>query len=257
MTTARTFVRFALAGLLVNFLAVACVVSDSGDEDNESPACDPGSFIVCSCTDGSEGTRKCNASGSGYGSCVDCEGTGSGGEGGGPTAGAGGTNVGGGDGGAAGEGGAGLAGGAGASGGAGEGGAGASGGAGGVAGEGGAGGSDATDVCVEDPTDECQSCAQVGCCAEWTACFNETEGDCVQQFFNIMACARGGQASADVTTADLETCAADEVADVDAWPTGLLPSTKPLIDCVAGPGWASAGMFGSNSCEALCFLQSE
>lgn len=253
MTTARTLVRFAFAGLFANALAVACVVSDGDDKnDDENTACDPGSYKDCTCSNGDEGTKKCNASGSGYGAC-DCSdtsvgGNNGGGEGNTPTAGTSGK--------------AGMAGssttyggessGGGADGQGGEGGASMS-----QAGSGGEGGAgvDPQAACFEDPGEPCQECVQVSCCEEWLACGEEAGGDCEQQFFNIMACAQTDRATRDIKPEDLETCAEEEVAGGGAWSDGLLPTTKALIDCTGGGvDWENRA-WNDSSCNSLCFIQ--
>ena len=252
MTTARSLVRFALAGLFVNFLAVACVVSDNGDDDDANVACDPGSFKVCTCQDGSDGTKRCNASGTGYGACGSCAGDGEGGAPG--TAGSGGGA------------GVGNAAGAGNAGGANEGGAGGSAGSvneGGAAGEagmggggaGGSGGIGEAELCIEDP-DSCQECIQIGCCAEWVDCFNDTEGDCVQEVFDFTACTEAERVDKDLTPADVEACAETVGGSNGPWSAGVLPTTRAVIDCIGGgEGWESHPWDPVVSCSPLCFNQ--
>jgi hypothetical protein len=241
MITARTLVRFVFAGLFVNALAVACVVSD-GDDDDDTTACDPGSYKDCTCPNGDASQRKCSASGNGYGACA-CSGenVGGGGAGGEPSSTAGTTSNYGGEAGKS----AGGAGGAGGE------------NAGGMMSEGGAAGAatNPDDLCVEDPDDDCQTCVQVGCCDEWTACSEDTANDCQQQFFNIMVCAQDERATRNITPADLEACAELEVDGGSAWSDGLLPTTKALIDCVGGgQNWENRA-WNDDSCNALCFLQ--
>ena len=60
MTTARTLVRFVFAGLFVNLMAVACVVSDA-DDDDDTTTCDPNTYQDCTCVNGDAGQRKCSA----------------------------------------------------------------------------------------------------------------------------------------------------------------------------------------------------
>jgi hypothetical protein len=238
MITARTLVRFVFAGLFVNAMAVACVVSD-GDDDDDTTTCSPGDYKDCTCANGDAGQKKCSASGNGYGACA-CEGdnVGGSGSGGEPGSTAGTTSNYGGQGGTA-------AGGAGGD---------NSGGMMSVAGAG-AGGGGSEDLCVEDPSDDCQTCVQVGCCNEWTACSEDTANDCQQQFFNIMVCAQDERATRDIKPEDLEACAALEVDGGGAWSDGLLPTTKALIDCVGGgEDWENRA-WNSDSCNALCFLQ--
>lgn len=271
MTTARTLVRFVFAGLFVNALAVACVVSDGDDDDDTTAcdpgarkdctcatgdegtktcsasgnsygacdcsattACDPGSYQACSCASGEDGMQRCSASGVGYGACA-CSDVGSGGSGGGgegnTAAGAGGTSVGG----AGGE---------------------ASGGMSSEGGAAGAGGAPTNpdDVCVLDEHDDCQSCVQIDCCDQWTACRAETEGDCESEVVGVMACAKTERGVDDpVTPAELEDCA-QFVAENDVWSAGVLPTTKAVIDCVAGgAGWAAKNSLEGSTCDSLCF----
>jgi hypothetical protein len=239
MIAARTLVRFVFAGLFVNAMAVACVVSD-GDDDDDTTACDPGSYKDCTCPNGDASQKKCSASGNGYGAC-DCDGSTTGGTGGGgepsTTAGTTSNSYGGeagtGAGGVGGDNSAGMM---------------------SVAGAGGAE-TDPEDLCVEDPSDDCQTCVQVGCCNEWTACSEDTANDCQQQFFNIMVCAQDERATRDIKPEDLEACAALEVDGGGAWSDGLLPTTKALIDCVGGgEDWENRA-WNNDSCNALCFLQ--
>jgi hypothetical protein len=236
-------VRFAFAGLFVNAFAVACVVSDGDDRDDDNTACEPGDYRDCNCGS-DEGTQKCNAVGSGYGAC-DCSGVNvgggnSGGEGNTPTAGTAGTagsTAYGGEtsGGAGGEGGATTS----------------------QAGEGGEGGAaiDPDAICFEDPGDVCQECVQVSCCEEWKACSEEAGGDCQQQFFNIIACAQTERAERDIKPEDLEACAEEEVAGGGAWSDGLLPTTKALIDCTGGGVDWEGRAWNDASCNSLCFIQ--
>ena len=243
MTTARTLVRFVFAGLFVNAMAVACVVSDGDNDDNDdNTACDPGTLKDCTCaSNGNDGQKKCSASGNGYGACV-CEGdnVGGGGSGGEPSTTAGTSNTYGGEvntpaGGAGGE------------------------NVGGMMSTGGAAGETGNpdDLCVEDPADDCQTCVQVGCCEAWTACSEDSVNDCQQQFFNIMVCAQDERATRDIKPEDLEACGALEVEGGSAWSEGLLPTTKALIDCVGGGSDWENRAWNSDSCNSLCFLQAE
>lgn len=237
MTTARTLVRFVFAGLFVNALAVACVVSDGDDNNDDETACDPGSYKDCTCSDGEASQKKCSASGNGYGACA-CEGenVGGGGSGGEPSTTAGTTNTYGGEtntpaGGAGGE------------------------NVGGTMSEGGAGGAAPDDICVIDDNDDCQSCVQVDCCEAWTACRADTEGDCESEVLDIKACSQIEKRGVDdeVTPAELEDCA-QVVADNDVWSAGVLPTTKAVIDCVAGgQGWAAKNSLAGSTCHSLCF----
>jgi len=248
MTTARSLLRFVLAGVMANVLAAACIVnSDNGDDDNTT--CEPNSYKDCACSDGTASQRKCNASGSGYAACV-CDGSsvgGSGNEGGsGSSAEAGVGNV------------AGKTqttyGGETST----EGGAPASNG--GTPGEanGGAGGSGEVvepGLCDEDPDDTCADCYQQGCCDQWTACVDEDT--CLTEFTNIIACAELIKADKNVTTAEFEQCAADESAASGGWSSGLSPLTVDMVDCVAGDdddGWEGQA-WGSLACKAGCFDQ--
>jgi hypothetical protein len=241
-------VRLAFAGLFVNAFAVACVVSD-GDDNDDNTACEPGDYRDCNCGS-DEGTQKCNAVGSGYGAC-DCSGANvgggnSGGDGNTPTAGtsstagtAGSTAYGGetSGGGAGGEGGATMS-------------------VGGAGGEGGASGE--VDVCVLDPEDDCQSCVQIDCCEQWTACAADSAdgNDCEAEVFGILACAKTELDGDEVTPEELETCAAEESAEAGPWSQGIFPTTKAVIDCVAGgTGWAAKQDLSDSSCNALCFTQ--
>jgi hypothetical protein len=243
-------VRFAFAGLFVNALAVACVVSDGDDKDDDNTACDPGAYKDCTCANGDEGTKRCNASGSGYAAC-DCSDTNVGG----------GSNGGGGDGNTptSGSGGSMTSYGGEAAGGAGGDGTGPGpvvGGAGGSDGSGGAGGDGSGLVCEPD-AEACQNCIQnTKCCAEWAACSAEQAGDCEQEFFNILACAQVERGDRDVIPADLELCGLDE-GEGDAWSEGLLPTTKALVDCIGGgEGWEER-TWNQLSCKAECFDQAE
>jgi hypothetical protein len=246
MTSARSLLRLAFAGLFVNAMAVACVVSDGDDDDDDVTACDAGSYKDCTCSNGEVGTKKCNASGSGYAAC-DCSdasngGSGSGGEGNASsTAGTNSTPYGGENNGGAG----------------GDKTAPVVGGAGGDTGTAGAGGEGPDpDALCNAPTDDlCQECVQVSCCEEWKACADETDGDCQQQYFNILACAQVDRAERDIKPADVEACAEIEVAGGSAWSDGLLPTTKALIDCTGGGvGWENRA-WNQMSCNDLCFLQ--
>jgi hypothetical protein len=247
MITARTFVRFVFAGLFVNAMAVACVVSDGDDDDDDSTACDPGSYKDCTCANGDAGQKKCSASGNGYGACA-CEGdnVGGGGSGGEPstTAGTTSNNYGG-------EGGTGTGGAGGDN----------SGGMMSVAGAGGAE-TDPDAVCIESAEDDCLDCMQLDCCEAWKACSAETEGDCQQQAYDIMLCATNTErgpddGEAEVTPEELEDCAQD-IAENDVWSAGVLPTTKAVIDCVAGgQGWAAKTDLSASSCESLCFIATE
>lgn len=246
MTTARTLVRLAFAGLFVNAFAVACVVSD-GDDNDDNTACEPGDYRDCNCGS-DEGTQKCNAVGSGYGAC-DCNGGNvgggnSGGEGNTPTAGtsstagtAGSTAYGGetSGGGAGGEGGATMS----------------------TAGAGGEGGAaiDPDAVCFEDPADDCQLCVQGDCCQEWKACRDDAE-DCEQEVINILECIKL-DIEGDVTPAELESCAEAEGTG-GPWSESVLPTTKAVVDCMAGgTGWAAKTDFNTSSCNNLCFVDLE
>lgn len=249
MTTARTFLRLVLAGVMANVLAAACVVnSDGGDDDDGT--CEPNSTKDCTCSDGTESTRKCNASGTGYAACA-CDGSGSGGsgsgsEGGAPTTGQAGeanqagtpnmTN--------GGE--TGSTGGVPSS-------------SGGTPSEtnGGAGGSGEVDpgLCAEDPNDTCADCYQQGCCAQWTACVEDDSDACLTEFTNIIACAELIKADHNVTTAEFEQCAADESTAGGGWSNGLSALTIDMVNCVAGEdegGWEGSP-WGNLSCKAGCF----
>ena len=248
MITARTLVRFVFAGLFVNAMAVACVVSDGDDNNDDETACTPGDYKDCTCSDGEASQKKCSASGNGYGACA-CTGTGTGGSGsaGEPSTTAGTTsNTYGGEtntsvGGAGGE------------------------NTGGMTAEGGAGGAetDPDAVCIESAGDDCLDCMQLDCCEAWKACSAETDGDCQQQAYNIMLCAstteRGPEdGEAEVTPEELQGCAADEVDGGNVWSDGLLPTTKAVIDCVAGgQGWGAKTDLSASSCESLCFIATE
>jgi hypothetical protein len=230
-------VRFVFAGLFVNALAVACVVSD-GDDDDDTTACDPGTSKDCTCPNGDASERKCSASGNGYGACA-CTGENVGGAGGGggePSTTAGTTSNYGGEAGAA-------AGGAGGE------------NVGGMTSEGGAGGAGGSAPMCESDPEPCQDCIQTQCCAEWTAC-SADPGDCEQQFFNILiGCAQVERDERDIINADLELCAL-EVANGDVWSEGLLPTTKAMIDCIGGgEGWENRDMWNTQSCKAGCFAQ--
>lgn len=269
MSTARTFVRFVFAGFFVNALAVACVVSDA-DDNGGKDACSPGVTQDCDCQGAEDGTQKCNASGSGYGVCdcpdnVACEpgvtrecacatdeagqqkcaangsgygvcdcpdtgaggSTGKGGEGGAPTTGTAGSTTYGGDGGATTS----------------------------QAGSGGEGGADpAADVCIDDD-DDCQACIQIDCCEAWSACAAETAGDCELEVLEIMACTSLERGEDDpVTRAELQACGVSVGEGSGGWSDDILPTTKAVIDCVAGgSGWVARDDLTTSSCNLLCF----
>lgn len=248
MITARSFLRFAVAGLFVNALAMACVVTNSDDEEE----CRPGSRQDCTCADGTESERVCNSSGTRFGSCA-CGDPSSGGTG-NDAAGAGNTS----------EAGSGNAGGdTGSGGGSGDTGGAPNGTAGSSGENGGAGGSGEVDagLCAEEPNDSCADCYQQGCCDEWTACVEDEgddgNGDCLTQFLNIIACAEDLRSQRAVTKADVIQCAADEVEGGSGWSAGLRPTVKPVIDCVGGgEGWdTEAGGWSDLSCRNNCFSQ--
>lgn len=250
MITARSLVRLAFAGLFVNAMAVACVVSD-GDDDDDVTACDPGAKKDCTCTNGDAGEKKCNASGSGYSAC-DCSDTpnGTGGGGGeGNSATTAGTNSnpygGANNGGAGGEDTAPVTGGAAGS---------DAGGAGGSAGE------PPIDACSLETDDDCQFCIQGDCCAEWQACADDSAAgnDCETEVFEIMACVDLKRTAEHAATAgELEACA-NEVSSGDGWSVGIFPTTKAVIDCVAGgTGWVGRNDLSTAMCHSLCFETKE
>lgn len=260
MRTVRTFVRFSLAALFVNALAVACTVESS---DDDSDSCDPGSTQSCDCSDGSESTKKCNASGSGYGVCA-CDGDGSGKGG---SGGSGGSTDNGGDGnGTAGT--VAASAGAGGDGASGEGAGGAAGGAGGVsssggeagggvAGSGGEGGSgDPTPAVCLNPTDACEECYQV-CCDEWVACTDDQT--CPDQFFDILECTGAIRATRNVKVEDLAACADDVGTAGGGWSNGLTTQTVAMVNCLGGDpttdSWSGEAVWGATSCNEACFKQ--
>jgi hypothetical protein len=237
-------VRFVFAGLFVNAMAVACVVSD-GDDDDDTTTCNPGTYRDCTCANGDLSQQKCSASGNSYGACACSDANvGGGGSGGEPSTTAGTTNNYGGEGGTA----------AGGGGGGGD-------NSGGMAGAGG-GETDPDAVCIESSSDDCLDCMQLDCCEAWKACSAETEGDCQQQAYDIMLCAANTErgpddGEAEVTPEELEDCA-QETAMNETWSAGVLPTTKAVIDCVAGgQGWAAKTDLSASSCESLCFIATE
>jgi hypothetical protein len=240
-------VRLAFAGLFVNALAVACVTAS--DDDDDVTACDPGSYKVCDCNNGDAGTKKCNASGSGYGAC-DCSDTpngtgGGGGEGNAPTT--AGTN-------------SNPYGGANNGGGGGDDTAPVAGGAGGNdVGGAGSGGEGPVDACSLDTgDDDCQFCIQGDCCTEWQACADDTAAgnDCESEVFEIMSCVDLQRTTEhEITPADLEQCGKD-VHGSNTWSQSIFPTTKAVIDCVAGgTGWTGKNDLSGSSCHSLCFQQ--
>jgi hypothetical protein len=243
MITARTLVRFVFAGLFVNAMAVACVVSDGDDNNDDDTACEPGSYKDCTCADGDASQKRCSASGNGYGACA-CSGAGDGGSGGGsagePSTTAGTTNTYGGEtstpsGGAGGEGGATMS----------------------QAGSGGEGGAtvDPDAVCFEETADDCQLCVQGDCCEEWKAC-REDENDCEAEALFIFECLKT-EIAGDVTAAELESCAVD-AGKGGAWAQSVLPTTKAVVDCMAGgTGWVGRNDLTTSSCNNLCFVDLE
>jgi hypothetical protein len=258
MRTVRTFVRFSLAALFVNALAVACTVESS---DDDSDSCDPGSTQSCDCSDGSEGKKKCNASGSGYGVC-DCDdnGSGTGGSGG-----SGGSTNNGGDGngtagsvspsagaGGDGAGGDGAGGAAGSAGGMSSGGEAGGGGAAGSGGEGGSG--DPTPAVCLNPADACEECYQV-CCDEWVACTDDQT--CPDQFFDILECTGAIRATRNVKVEDLAACADDVGTAGGGWSNGLTSQTVAMVNCLGGDpttdSWSGEAVWGATSCNEACF----
>lgn len=258
MITVRAFVRFAFAALFVNALAVACVVEDG---DDTSDACDPGSVQTCAC-DGEEGTKKCNASGSGYGVCV-CDsgagGSGSGGSGsdagGSPASNGGYDNSGGYAGEATSVGGQAIGGAAGSDGGAA---GGDVGGAAGVAGAAGAGGAIAVlPIECTDDADDCETCYHA-CCEDWVACSDNSE--CVPQYFDILECINAKKAELGTEPfkpEHLVACADEVAAGTEPWSTVLTPQTVAMVNCLGGdpgdPSWAEMASWGADSCKDLCF----
>jgi hypothetical protein len=239
MTTARTLVRFVFAGLFVNAMAVACVVSD-GDDDDDTTACTAGDYKDCTCANGDAGQKKCSASGNGYGACA-CAGdnVGGGGSGGEPSTTAGTTSYGGEpttpSGGAGGEGGAIMS----------------------QAGAGGEGGAavDPDAVCFEETDDDCQLCVQGDCCQEWKAC-REDENDCEAEALFIFECLKT-EIEGDITAAELESCAVD-AGSGGPWAQSVLPTTKAVVDCMAGgTGWVQRNDLTTSSCSNLCFVDLE
>jgi hypothetical protein len=248
MTGARSFVRLAFAGFFVSSLIVACTVKNETSDSTVS--CHPGDYKDCSCSGSTKpGQKECNGEGNGYEAChcdgsVDAGGNGNGDSGAGPVSTGGTTSYAGTTNGGsisyAGE----PAGGApidAASGGA-----------------AGAGGQPGVDLCGADPTDDCASCYQQGCCDEWTACLaddgDDGAGDCTTQFLDIVACAQIPTDTRDATPDDLRTCGEDEVAGGNVWSAGLRPTVKPLVDCVAGGmGWSANPEFSSDACKIACF----
>lgn len=261
MRTVRTFVRFSLAALFVNALAVACTVESS---DDDSDSCDPGSTQSCDCSDGSESTKKCNASGSGYGVCA-CDGDGSGKGG---SGGSGGSTDNGGDGngtagsvaasaGAGGDeaSGAGAGGAAGGAGGVSS--SGGEAGGGGAAGSGGEGGSgDPTPAVCLNPADACEECYQV-CCDEWVACTDDQT--CPDQFFDILECTGAIRATRNVKVEDLAACADDVGTAGGGWSNGLTTQTVAMVNCLGGDpttdSWSGEAVWGATSCNEACFKQ--
>lgn len=254
MTTARTFLRFALAGLFANVMAAACIVnSDGKDGDNEQ--CDAGSYKDCTCADGTESQRKCNSSGSGYGQCI-CDGSaiggsgnGSGGEGTGNT----GTEAGSGNstagktstyGGETGEGGTPSTpnGGSPAE----------------VGGAGGTPGEVDPGICGGDETDSCADCYQQGCCDQWTACVDDESETCLDEFLNIVTeCSEVPRQEGNVSTADFQACVAAQTPAGGGWSSGLSPLTVDMVNCMAGEdegGWEGSP-WGNLACKAGCFDQ--
>jgi hypothetical protein len=244
MITARSFVRFALAGMFVNALAVACVVENNGSDDDDNTPCEEGDTRSCVCPDsGDTSVRECNASGTGFGSCQ-CEGSSNAGSGGNTNAGGEGNTT------AAGNGSIDYGGETSSQGGA------SNPGAGGTPAEtGGAGGSGEVDpgLCAEDPQDTCADCYQQGCCDQWTACANDDT--CLTEFLNIMACSDLIKAERNVLPIDLQTCAEDEGAAAGPWSQGVSPLTVDVVNCVGGEdegGWETMP-WGRFSCKLGCF----
>jgi hypothetical protein len=246
MTAARSFLRLAFGGLFVGSLAMACVVDDSGGDDDElaNTPCEDGDFRQCTCPDGDDSVRECNASNTGYGACQ-CEGsptagTSNGGSAnnageGNTTAGTNNTNYGGEPG---------SMGGAPAE----TGGNGPD-----AGGAGGAGPIIEPGLCDEDPNDTCADCYQQGCCEQWTACANDDT--CLDEFLNIMACTDVIKSDRNVLPADLQTCAEDEGAAAGPWSQGVSALTVDMVNCVGGEpdgGWESMP-WGAISCKAGCF----
>jgi len=254
MSTVRTFVRFSIAALFVNALAVACTVESSDDDED----CDPGTTKSCECSDGSEAIRQCNASGTGYGVC-ECEGNGAGGSGGSSN---GGTTQGGGEG----PGGETSIGGSGQStgGAGGDGGASGSGTSGGVANEAGAAGAagsggeagagNVTPAVCLDPVDSCEDC-YFSCCDEWVACTDDAT--CLDQFFDVLACTDAIKVDRDVKVEDLAACS-DQVGTAGGgWSNGLTPETIAMVNCLGGDPstdtWSGEAVWGADSCNIGCF----
>lgn len=251
MSTVRTFVRFTLAALFVNALAVACV-AENGDDDE----CDSGATQSCVCSDGAEGTRTCNASGSGYGVC-DCA-QGSGGEGpgggnaGGASGGGAGNNGGESPGGGGGQANGGAAGDGGASGSDSSGGVGNAAGAAGGGGEGG-GGDTTPELCL-NPADACEDC-YFSCCDEWVACTDDAT--CTDEFIDILACTDAIKVDRDVAIADLASCADQVGTTGGGWSSGLTPQTIAMVNCLGGDPssdtWSGQAAWPADSCNDGCF----
>jgi hypothetical protein len=253
MTTARTFLRLVLAGVMVNMLAAACIVNSEGGDGDDEGSCEPNTYKACTCTDGTASERKCNASGTAWGTCA-CDGSSSGGSGNGSEGGNGPAPAQGGEGNTAGttsttyggeSSGGGMPGG--------------DGGMTSVPGEGGAGGAGEVvepGICDGDPNDSCADCYQQGCCDQWTACADDAT--CLDEFLDIMAeCADLPRADHNVTTAEFEACVADFSANAGGWSSGISPLTADMVDCVAGDdadGWEGQA-WGSLACKAGCFDQ--
>jgi hypothetical protein len=247
MTTARSFLRFVLAGVMANVLAAACIVNSDNGDDDDNTSCEPNSYKDCTCDDGTASQRKCNASGTAYAACM-CDGSSGGGSG---NEGGSGSSAEAGTGNAAGKtsmpyGGETST----------EGGAPTSNGGTPSEANGGAGGSGEVDpgICGGDEVDSCADCYQQGCCDQWTACAGDST--CLDEFLDIIAdCSEIPRQDHNVTTAEFEQCVADKSAASGGWSSGLSPLTVDMVDCVAGDdadGWEGQG-WGSLACKAGCF----
>jgi hypothetical protein len=242
MTTARSLLRLAFAGLFVNMLAVACVTSS--DDDDDTMACNPGDSKECVCDDETVSTRKCNADGNGYAQCA-CKSTntggtsGNGGNGGegnvattaGTTSTYAGENAGGSGGDNTGP---------------------VTGGAGGDDGMAGAGGNGPElPLECQDPKDNCEICYYGGCCEQWAPCLNDTT--CVDEFTSIQACTDEIRTERNVLTADLESCAQEVGSASGSWSSDISPLTVDLINCMAGEAGWEGKPWGALSCKEACF----
>jgi hypothetical protein len=236
MTAARTFVRLAIAGFIVNALVMACVVKS--DTTNAAVSCNPGDKKDCSCSDSSTGQKTCNSSGDGYSSCA-CQngGGGSGNAGGDGTTTTAGTKPYGGSTSYAGQNYGGVP----------------TGGAPDMT-PGGAGGApNVTPLECQSPADDCEACYFSGCCDQYAPCVNDPKNVCLSELAQVLACTDQIKMTRSVKTSDLESCAQQAGSTQGSWSASLSPLTVDVINCIAGePGWEGKA-WGPLACKASCF----